>query len=162
MASYSKCFLPDEVTYSSHKIAWWICSKCKNEWSTPIYSRTITKSGCSVCSESKGEKRIRRWLESQSISFTHQKTFKYLYGVGGFPLSYDFYIPIENMLIEYQGQFHDGSVSHQTKEEYSIQLEHDKRKRLYAKLNNITLLEIWYQDFKNIEFILKEALNDRQ
>lgn len=40
----------------------------------------------------------------------------------------------------------------------TIQDEHDKRKRNYAKEHNINLLEIWYYDIDNIEDILLERL----
>lgn len=46
-----------------------------------------------------------------------------------------------------------------TKEDFERQLEHDKRKRNYAKENNIRLLEIWYYDIDNIEEILIKELN---
>ena len=72
---------------------------------------------------------------------------------------YDFYLPEHNLLIEYQGQFHDGTAHQQSKKEFERQQEHDKRKREYAKDNNIKLLEIWYYDFDNIEEILNKELN---
>ena len=76
-------------------------------------------------------------------------------------LSYDFYLPKYNLLIEYQGNYHDGTVNKevQSDEKFNRQQEHDKRKREYAKKNNIKLLEIWYWDFDNIEGILKRELN---
>ena len=73
-------------------------------------------------------------------------------------LSYDFYLPKYNLLIEYQGEYHDGSVHKETKERFERQQEHDRRKREYAERNNIKLLEIWYWDFDNIEEILKEMV----
>jgi len=41
---------------------------------------------------------------------------------------------------------------------FKKQLEHDRRKREYAKKHNINLLEIWYWDFDNIEKILDREL----
>ena len=43
-------------------------------------------------------------------------------------------------------------------EQFKIQQEHDKRKKEYAKLHNIKLLEIWYYDFDNITEILNKEL----
>lgn len=66
-----------------------------------------------------------------------------------------------DLLIEYQGNFHDGSSfvgDFFTKERLEIQKEHDKRKRKYAKEHNIKLLEIWYWDFDNIEKILNNNI----
>ena len=67
-------------------------------------------------------------------------------------------MPAYNLLIEYQGQYHDGTASNQTKKQFLQQQEHDHRKREYAKYNNIELLEIWYWDFDRIEQILDEFL----
>lgn len=46
-----------------------------------------------------------------------------------------------------------------TKKDFEKQLEHDRRKREYAKQHNIKLLEIWYYDMDNIEDILVKKLN---
>ena len=70
-----------------------------------------------------------------------------------------FYLPKYNKLIEYQGEYHDGTARNQNKKQFKKQQEHDERKRKYAKDNDIDLLEIWYWDFKNIENILIKELN---
>lgn len=60
-----------------------------------------------------------------------------------------------------KGNYHDGTVNKevQSDEKFNRQQEHDKRKREYAKKNNIKLLEIWYWDFDNIEGMFKRELN---
>lgn len=134
-------------------------SKCNNEY---YISRSDFRRGtrCPICNESKGENKIRKYLDNKGINFEQQKKFKELRGVGNGLLSYDFYLPQYNLLIEYQGEYHDGSVSYQTDEGFKQQQEHDKRKREYAKQHNINLLEIWYWDFDNIEEILFKELFD--
>lgn len=87
-----------------------------------------------------------------------QKKFDGLVGVGNGLLSYDFYLPNYNLLIEYQGGFHDGSVKFQTDEGLKKQIEHDNRKKEYATKKHINLLEIWYDDFDNIDCILTQKL----
>lgn len=116
---------------------------------------------CPKCKESKGENRIRKFLEGNQISFEDQKKFDMLLGVGGKNLSYDFYLPKQNILIEYQGEFHDGSATCQNENQFKRQWEHDRRKREYAKSNNIMLLEIWYWDFDNIEKILDQYISSK-
>jgi hypothetical protein len=116
------------------------------------------ESNCPECAETKGEKRIRKWLEAQKTLFIPQKEFDGLIGVGGGNLSYDFYLPKQNILIEYQGQFHDGSGNDYMKENLDKQQEHDRRKKEFAKQKVIELLEIWYWDFDNIEEILIKRL----
>ncbi len=92
-----------------------------------------------------------------------QKTFERLIGLGGGLLSYDFYLPNYNMLIEYQGEQHEHYVKgfHSSKKIFEKQQEHDRRKRVYAKNNTINLLEIWYWDFDNIYNILDMVLNEK-
>ena len=116
---------------------------------------------CPYCVHWKGEKRIEDWLISNNINYIIQMKFDDLIGTGNGLLSYDFYLLAYNLLIEYQGNFHDGSANVsilQTKEMLIKQIEHDKRKKEYAKEHNINFLEIWYWDFNNIEEILKEVL----
>lgn len=150
-----------QVYSQSSKKAWWKCKKCGHEWETRVSTRTSKqKSGCPLCNESKGEKRVRYYLETNSITFIPQKDFKGLVGTGGGNLFYDFYLPKQNILIEYQGKQHIEFVKmiHIEKENFLKQLEHDNRKREYAKANNINLLEIWYWDYEKVEEILNKEL----
>lgn len=138
------------------------CKTCNKIWFANPNDLTGTDAtGCPNCKISKGEKRIRLYFESLNINYIPQKKFSGLIGIGGGLLSYDFYLQHCNLLIEYQGAFHDGSIKtgFQTPQKLKSQQEHDKRKREYAKLHNIDLLEIWYWDFDKIEQILNEKLN---
>lgn len=110
---------------------------------------------------STGEEEIMNVLSNLGIEYEFQKTYDDLVGKAGMPLSYDFYLPEYNLLIEYQGEFHDGKAlgDIQDKEErIKKQQWSDKTKAKYAEDNNIPLLEIWYWDFDFIEDILKEVL----
>lgn len=122
------------------------------------YSRFQQGVRCSKCNEPKGEREIRRVLTKHKVKFETQKTFVELKGTRGGALSYDFYLPVYDTLIEFQGTYHDGNARRQTEEDLKRQQEHDERKRKYAKRNNINLLEIWYYDIKNIEQIIMEYL----
>jgi hypothetical protein len=108
-----------------------------------------------VISNSKGESKIKDYLIDNNIKYRASKTFKGLIGLGNGLLSYDFYLVDYNLLIEYQGNYHDGTANNQSKKDLERQQEHDKRKREYANINNIKLLEIWYWDFDNIEGIFQ-------
>ena len=116
---------------------------------------------CKFCDHpTRGEQKIIDFLDSIMFGeYEYQQYYDGLIGVNGGELSYDFYIPKYNLLIEYQGEYHDGSVSCQTEEDIERQQEHDRRKREYAKSHGIDLLEIWYWDFDNIENILADYLN---
>ena len=149
---------PEEHTPNSGQKAYWKCQECNHKWMAAICDRNIGK-GCSKCSESYGEKSITNYLKSYNIYFESQKEFEGLIGLGNGNLSYDSFLPDYNLLIEYQGQFHDGSSGEYSKKNLIKQQEHDKRKKDYAKLNGYNFLEIWYWDFDNIESILQKELN---
>jgi hypothetical protein len=145
----------------SSKKAWWKCRVCNHEWETRVSTRTSRqKSGCPLCNESKGEKKIRAFLFTKEISFVSQKIFDGLIGMGGGNLSYDFFLPKQNILIEYQGKQHETFVEmiHLEEVNFKKQLEHDRRKREYAQRNAIQLLEIWYWDYERVEEIISNIL----
>ena len=113
---------------------------------------------CPSCNQSKGEIKCQKYFENNNINYIPQKSFDGLVGLGGKLLSYDFYLPEFNLLIEYQGEFHDGKANKYVSKNLKKQQEHDKRKREYATLHNIELLEIWYWDYENTEQILESRL----
>lgn len=134
------------------------CLLCNNIW-FPTPANLLKGSSCPLCSTSKGEEKIIDVLTNMNISFEPQKMFEGLLGVYGGKLSYDFYLPDYNMLIEFQGKQHYESIDwFGGNEKFEYQQEHDKRKREYAYKNNYNFLEIPYWDFDNIEDILKNII----
>lgn len=168
---------PYDVTCGCSKYIWWICQTCGNEWNALISSRNNGR-GCPECNKSQGEKRCKEVFISKDFIeilqdeydkllkldkynntyFIPQKTFDDLRGIGDGLLSYDFYIPKYDILIEYQGEYHDGTANNQTEEDFLKQQEHDKRKKEYAEQNKYNFLEIWYWEFDNIEEIINKKL----
>ena len=127
------------------------------EWET-TGDNLLKGTGCPICKASKGERKCKLFFDQNNIEYIQQKTYKELVGLNNGLLRYDFYLPKYDLLIEYQGEFHDGKSNEFVKSFYNRQHEHDNRKRIYAKEHNIKLLEIWYWDFKNIEEILSREL----
>lgn len=148
---------PFRVALNSGKKYRFVCPECNHEWDVRLADINHGQ-WCPQCASSKGEQKITKWLRINNINFIPQKEFDGLIGLGGGNLSYDFYLPDYNLLIEYQGEFHDGTARQQTEEQFKKQKEHDKKKCEYAKGNNINLLEIWYWDFNNIEEILRKQI----
>ena len=101
--------------------------------------------GCPSCSESKGENCIRSYLDEHCIKYIPQKTFNDLKDKK--LLSYDFYLPNYNILIEYQGIQHFESVSFNGKDYTDLdkQKHHDNLKRDYARNNGYKLLRPTYK-----------------
>lgn len=153
---------PFEVAPKSGQKFKFYCEDCGKEFKVTMHTfiQHNRSMKCQDCAMSKGEQRIREWLVNNNIEFIPQKTFKYLIGIRNGLLSYDFYLPQYNLLIEYQGEQHEQFVEgfHKSKEGFKRQKEHDRRKKKYAKDNNIELLEIWYYDYENIEKILNNTL----
>lgn len=149
----------DEIAPKSNKEYKFICSKCGKIFLKKPVKLINQGCVCSKCAKSKGEQKIEKWLIKNNIEYEDQKKFKYLVGIKGKNLSYDFYIPFKKILIEYQGNYHEGKAFGQLDEEqYRKQQEHDRRKREYATINGYELLEIWYWDFDNIEEILDKEM----
>lgn len=150
---------PFEYTSKSNQKVWWRCEKGEHK----DYLRSIKVSNmcdfrCPYCQTSKGELQIENILKKSNILYTPQKEFIGLTGINNGNLSYDFYLPDYNLLIEYQGEQHDHYIKgfHKSKKDFEKQQEHDKRKKEYAINNNIKLLEIWYWDFDRIEEIFQK------
>ena len=142
------------VSYSNVKC---LCKICGHIWSAKPYN-LLSGTGCPKCNMSHGEKIIEKYLNDYSIDYISQYSFDDLLGIGGGLLSYDFYLPQYNMLIEYQGEFHDHTDRLRSEYEFQRQQIHDERKREYAQIHNIKLLEIWYYEFDDVKNILNKAI----
>lgn len=122
------------------------CSRCSNEWYA-FPSSLQGGHGCPYCKSSNGERAVRTFLHDNNIEYISQYKFDDLVGLNGGLLSYDFYLPQYNILIEYQGKQHKMPIEHfGGQETFKIQKEHDKRKRNYAFKHHIKLIEIWYYE----------------
>ena len=135
------------------------CVRCGNVWSAnPI--DVIHGTSCPNCSMSKGERRIDAYLHRRDILHEHQKKYNDLLGIKNRKLSFDFFLPEINTLIEYQGEFHDHSVSFQSEEDFLSQEKHDQLKKAYAIKNQINVIYIWYYEFELIDEILEKSLQN--
>jgi hypothetical protein len=157
---------PYEYAPMSNKKVWWKCPDGKHkDFKRKIASSNIYKFRCAECQFSEGEKVIEEYLMSNNIKYIPQKEFEGLVGLGGGNLSYDFYLPDYNLLIEFQGIQHEKPIDFKGKgkeyaeKQFIIQKTHDNLKYNYAKSNIINFLEIWYYDFEKIKEILYKYLN---
>ena len=124
-----------------------ISHKCRNGhvYKQAPYYRLHYYCGCPICIQSRGERFIQNYLSKYNISYETQKTFSNLKDKQ--PLSYDFYLSKQKVLIEYQGIQHFESVSFDGKVSSDLEKQqyHDKLKREYATNNGYTLLEPTYK-----------------
>jgi hypothetical protein len=120
-------------------------------------SSHINGCGCSVCSESKGEKEIRNILNDKKILYNTQKSFKKCKYKN--VLKFDFYLPEYNICIEFDGRQHFESVRHWGGiDGLSERIKKDKIKTDYCINNNILLYRIKYNE--NINEKMNEILSN--
>lgn len=133
---------------------------CGNIWeSTP--NQFLRGTYCPKCAViSKGEVRIRNYLEKKNISFEEQFKIKECKHIN--PLPFDFAIMKNNnlhLLIEYNGEQHFRPTRFSNADvKFKEIIRNDSIKRKYCKENNINLLEIPYMKFNEIEKILNNIL----
>jgi len=118
------------------------------------------RSGCPVCSESKGEREIRKYLDKNFIFYEREYKFKDCKNI--LPLRFDFYLPKYRTAIEFDG------IQHYEPMEYFGGLEaynrlkiNDKIKSDYCEDNYIELIRIRYDQLDRVFDILKESLKNK-
>ena len=147
----------DNVVYTSsrEKVKIYCNNCCKFFIQTP--KAHLQGENCPFCYSSFGEEEIKNYLDKYKIKYIQQKKFSNLFDKR--ELSYDFYLPEYNLLIEYNGEQHYKIIEHfGGRKRFLLQKHHDWLKRKYAKDNSIGLLIITYKD-DSIEQILNERIN---
>ena len=135
-----------EKTYQGAKIkVEIICKNCGEHFMQTPDRHINLKQGCPNCCRQsfKGENEIKRILTLNNIEFNFQQQFegcKYKK-----PLTFDFYIPLLNLCIEYQGKQHfEISDYYGGEKEFKEGQIRDQIKREFCKKENINLIEIPY------------------
>jgi len=148
----------DKVDYITGRIK--VIINCPEHGDFPQKPRDHVnrKQGCPICSESKGEREIGIILKKFNINFIQEKKFCDLKFKNC--LSFDFYLPVYNVCIEFDGEQHFASYDIFGGEEaFKIIQQRDELKKLYCKKNDIRLLNISYLDKNKIEFLIKDFLS---
>jgi len=105
--------------------------------------------GCPLCNISKGEFKIKQWLDDKKIKYSQQFKFPDCKNIQ--PLPFDFYLPDYNMCIEYDGKQHfKPLVFFGGEEGFNKRLKNDKIKDNYCNSNNVKLIRVKYnENFEN-------------
>lgn len=141
-----------------------ICNKCKKEFYQNVGHHIYRKQGCPDCISSNGENIIKTILDKKNIIYIREKRFVNCRNKQ--PLPFDFYLPENNICIEYQGRQHyqpeyfgKGEISKKELNDiFNLQKNKDMIKKDYCENNNINLIEIPYWEYKNIDKILNEVI----
>lgn len=116
----------------------------------------LNGSGCPYCKQSKGEQKIKEFLNKNKIKFIQQKKFKDCKNIR--PLPFDFYLPSINYCIEYDGIQHFQKTYNRNLEKIQFN-DTIKNKYCSGKNGKPNLLRITYKDYNNINDILQTFFN---
>jgi very-short-patch-repair endonuclease len=104
-------------------------------------TKHLSGQGCPICKLSKGELFIAKLLTERNVKFITQYKFD------NFNLVFDFYLPINNITIEYDGIQHFKPVNHFGGiKAFESQKIRDSKKDRYCMEKNIKLFRIKYTD----------------
>ena len=116
--------------------------------------------GCPHCKKSRGESRIKEWLDTHGILYIPEcriQVERVLFGRNN--IRVDFLLPNHNIIIEYNGiQHYERQCDWQSIDEFQEQQDRDRRLREHCKLKRIKLIEIPYIKYDDIAKILHRNL----
>jgi hypothetical protein len=156
----------DDIKYETvHKKIDINCPK-HGKFKQSLHNHIKHNQGCPMCSYSKAEIVISNFLKDNKIKFYPQHKFiNCINKKTGKKLKFDFYIPSENLCIEYDGEQHykpmrlsDENVAKEKLKNIKIR---DEIKNEYCKENNINLLRIHFKHYKKLKYFLEKELLDK-
>jgi Zn finger protein HypA/HybF involved in hydrogenase expression len=135
------------------------CKKCNHIFNQIVDNHLNKLNGCIICkSASKGVEQIEKYLVSNSIKYIREKSFDDCKHIR--KLFFDFYLPEQNILIEFNGRQHYEPVNYfGGKNKFENQKIKDDIKVNFCSDKNIKLLIISYKETKNIPTILFKIKN---
>ena len=126
-----------------------------------VSSSHLSGAGCPHCFESKGEKKISKFLDLNEIEYVRQKKFDDCVGIR-YKLPFDFYLPKYRTAIEFDGKQHYEPMEFfGGLEAYNRLKVNDKIKSDYCEDNYIDLIRIRYDQIDRVFEILKESLKNK-
>lgn len=144
-------------------------NKCDYEWEVIMnsfyYEKRSLEDSCPKCRVSRGELRVSKWLDENSIKYTTQHVIEECRDIR--LLRFDFYLPEtchnKKCIIEYDGEHHFMPISYSRDAEVNIEnyldvTRKDEIKNSFCRDNDILMIRIPYWDFDNIEDILSRFL----
>ena len=136
------------------------CNLCGNENVYISTSNLTQQYSCGCTISSKGERKIKEILTELKINFIQEKRFSDCVFESNKMARFDFYLPNENIIIEYDGRQHfiqgDGYIDNEDK--IKITQQHDEIKNRYCKEHQIKLIRIPYADYNllNAEYLKRK------
>lgn len=118
-------------------------------------SNHLSGQGCSICNSSKGESKIRQYLDTNDIKYEEQKKFDDCKSKRHLP--FDFYLNDYNLLIEFNGRQHYDNIEYFKNSLVDVQTR-DKIKLKFTKKYHFNYLIIKYDKIDNISKIITRKI----
>lgn len=136
-------------------------NKCGTIWSVSPSKFLNDETRCPHCAAPHGEKYISSVLNDLNVPFIYQKRFSGC--ADKYTLPFDFYVPMYNICIEYDGIQHYESVEYFGGDDrFNIRHKHDLVKNKYCSDNNIKLIRIPYtMSNDDISYSLHETFKQK-
>ena len=137
--------------------------KCQCDCGNVVYVATgnLPRRMSCGCIKSKGEEKIISLLIEMQIPFITQKQFETcLFPETGRPLRFDFYLPDQHILIEYDGiqHYQYDATGWNVEERYNNTVKRDEYKNQWCQENNIPLIRIPYTEYENLSIEMIQSL----
>lgn len=136
------------------------CNLCGNENVYISTSNLTQQYSCGCAISSKGERKIKEILTELKINFIQEKRFSDCVFESNKMARFDFYLPNENIIIEYDGRQHfiQGDGYFDNEDKIKITQQHDEIKNRYCKEHQIKLIRIPYTDYNllNAEYLKRK------
>jgi hypothetical protein len=133
-----------------------VCSKHGSFYQKPAI-HLYAKSNCPECKITRGEERISQYLNNKGIKYIFQHKVK----IDNSYHYYDFYLPDQNIMIEFNGMQHYKPIKFfGGQEAFDYLQSRDKIKKQYCLDNQIKLLIFSYTELDQIETLLNSNLKN--
>lgn len=143
-------YVYDKLSYTDASHNMNIFCKKHNIWFVQTPHSHLKGYGCPICKKSNGELKIKNWLDENNIEHKTNKIFENCRNIKVLP--FDFYLPKQNILIEYDGEQHStpknfGGISiKKAKERFESQKMRDNIKNEFVVNENIMLIRIAFNE----------------
>lgn len=144
----------DYVSNSTQNLM--VTCPCGNKYITSLVRYENGRTRCDECvhGKSSGEYLVEEILNKHNIEFDPEHYFEDCRDQRYLP--FDFYLPLYNSCIEFDGQGHYEPIFGE--EAFESTVKHDAMKNEYCKTHGINLLRIPFWEFENAELMISNFL----
>lgn len=120
--------------------------------------RNVVTGSCNGYGGSLGERFIEQTLDDLNIEYEREKRFDDLVGEKQFQLRFDFYLPLYNCCIEYDGEQHFKAFGWYNEDDLAKRQLYDEKKNLFCLERKIGIIRIPFTCLKQINSVFIKRL----